>query len=181
MKDLKLNEQEIAINNFLKERNISFSAITVAELQTEENWQFDRYLVSFERNGKITSFDYKCGTGHRMASKFSPVKKPDTHKPVRIASKKLQDKSMAIKYSYGLEYPNQWLILPTAASVLHSTSLDAQCASDTFEDFCSNLGYDEDSRKALEIYLACQEGGKKLRKIFTSAEIEQIQEILQDY
>lgn len=54
--------------------------------------------------------------------------------------------------------------VPTAAAVLASLLSDAQCAADTFEDFCSNLGYDTDSRKALETYLACQATGTAMRR-----------------
>lgn len=42
--------------------------------------------------------------------------------------------------------------------------LDAQCAMEAadFDDFCANLGYDTDSRKAFEIYNACKETAFKL-------------------
>jgi len=54
---------------------------------------------------------------------------------------------------------------PSAADVLHSLTMDASLADDTFEGFCSSLGYDTDSRKALETYLQCQQNGQKLRPI----------------
>lgn len=41
---------------------------------------------------------------------------------------------------------------------------DAQCAMEAadFDDFCANLGYDTDSRKAFDIYNACKETAFKL-------------------
>lgn len=57
---------------------------------------------------------------------------------------------------------------PKAKEVIGSLFSDASCADGTFEDFCGNMGYDTDSRKALETYLACQESESKLRKFFGS-------------
>jgi hypothetical protein len=45
---------------------------------------------------------------------------------------------------------------PTLGDVLSSLLQDAQCGSETFEDFCDNLGYDKDSRKAEAIWRECQ-------------------------
>lgn len=55
-------------------------------------------------------------------------------------------------------------IPPSAADVIYSLAMDAAAASETFSEFCSNVGYDEDSRKALEAYLACQKSGAEFRE-----------------
>jgi len=47
----------------------------------------------------------------------------------------------------------------------------------TFEDFCSNYGYDTDSRKAEKIYKEVCDEWLNVAKLFTDAEIEQLQEI----
>lgn len=46
-----------------------------------------------------------------------------------------------------------------------------------FTDFCSDLGYDSDSIKALSIYNAACDEYKKMRKLFTPDELEKLQEI----
>ena len=56
---------------------------------------------------------------------------------------------------------------PSAADVLScliSDALSVESASD-FEDWCSELGYDPDSRKALATYNACEASAVKLRKL----------------
>lgn len=53
---------------------------------------------------------------------------------------------------------------PIIDDVLYSLVLDSSLASETFSDFCGNLGYDEDSRKALKAYLECQEASDKIRE-----------------
>ncbi|MFM7010328.1 MAG: hypothetical protein ACKO0Z_13530 [Betaproteobacteria bacterium] len=53
-----------------------------------------------------------------------------------------------------------------ASEVIASLLSDAMCAAGTFEDFCANLGYDEDSRKALETYLECQKTRNAMQRAF---------------
>ena len=51
----------------------------------------------------------------------------------------------------------------------------------TFEEWASNFGYDVDSRSAEKIYRSCVDTGKKMLKMFSRQEIEQLQELFQDY
>lgn len=47
----------------------------------------------------------------------------------------------------------------------------------TFEDFCSEFGYDEDSRTAERIYIAVIKEYKDLTRIFTEKQMEELSEI----
>ena len=47
----------------------------------------------------------------------------------------------------------------------------------TFEDFCSEFGYDIDSRKAKKTYKAVCKEWKNVQSVWTDDEIEQLQEI----
>lgn len=47
----------------------------------------------------------------------------------------------------------------------------------TFEDFCCEFGYDEDSRTAERIYFAVQKEYSELSRIFTPEQMEELQEI----
>lgn len=58
--------------------------------------------------------------------------------------------------------------IPEIDHVLACLFSDAQCGQSTFPDFCADFGYDTDSRKALETYLACQQSCVKLRKALGS-------------
>ena len=82
----------------------------------------------------------------------------------------------AVSFGYRVYVP-----APCAASVLWCNISDLDLSSDTFEDFCSNCGYDTDSRKALEIYLHSQTVGNDLRKFLGNALIEEIRELTEDY
>lgn len=81
----------------------------------------------------------------------------------------------------GLRNVNGTPVPPTAAGVIYSVLLDANASNNTFEDFCDELGYDTDSRKTLKTYIACQENGTKLRKIFTKDQIETLEVLLESY
>ena len=49
---------------------------------------------------------------------------------------------------------------------------------DTFEDFCSDFGYDTDSIIAERTYRAVQEQDRELRKLFTPRQLEKLQKIM---
>ena len=73
----------------------------------------------------------------------------------------------SFEYRLGLGYTDKKtgkVKSPRIGEVLHCLFFDARCADTSFENFCSDLGYNNDSIKALKTYLACQESGKKLRK-----------------
>lgn len=57
---------------------------------------------------------------------------------------------------------------PKAEDVISSMVLDASACDESFDDWCSSLGYDTDSRRALETYLACQSSGAELRRFLRS-------------
>lgn len=48
------------------------------------------------------------------------------------------------------------------ADILYSLQMDSHDWESTFEDWCANLGYDDDSRKAYRIFEACQNTAKTL-------------------
>lgn len=66
------------------------------------------------------------------------------------------------------------LIKPSSYDVLACLS---PLYEDTLENFCSNFGYDEDSRLAEATFNACREQDRNLRKLFTHDQIEKLTEI----
>lgn len=111
----------------------------------KDNW--DRYSWAVTLNG--VSFEYHIGIGHA-------TKSTGFNKPLSLKNKKV------------IRDGDTYIHVPKLKHILHALALDAQSGLDTFEDFCSNFGYDTDSRKALEVYLACQDANIKLRKVFKS-------------
>jgi hypothetical protein len=65
---------------------------------------------------------------------------------------------------------------PSDYDLLACVAMDSYCG-DTFEDWCGDFGYDTDSRKALDLFLKCQKTSADITRFFTTAELEQLQEI----
>lgn len=65
-------------------------------------------------------------------------------------------------------------VVPTAYAVL--TCLQKSDVG-TFENFCSDFGYDTDSRKAEKTYFAVQAEYSALRKLFSQTELDEMNEI----
>jgi len=57
---------------------------------------------------------------------------------------------------------------PDVAGVLSSLLLDASCGQESFEDFCSNMGLNTDSRSALKTYKVCASMNTKLQRLLGS-------------
>lgn len=68
---------------------------------------------------------------------------------------------------------------PTLDDVLYCLPMDAGAGHVSFADWCSDFGYDTDSRKALSIYEACQKNADKVRKFIP--DLEKAREAFQDY
>lgn len=54
---------------------------------------------------------------------------------------------------------------PDGAGVLDCLLSDAQLGTEDFAEFCQNLGYDEDSRKAERMHKACEKTAAKLERL----------------
>lgn len=70
---------------------------------------------------------------------------------------------------------------PEAPDVLHSLFSDAQSGNESFAEFCGNLGYDEDSRKALDTYLTCQRIAQDLLRFLGPALYRSLEEEVEPY
>jgi hypothetical protein len=64
----------------------------------------------------------------------------------------------------------------TAYSVLAALSSDAHCPDD-FEDFCSEYGYEQDSRKAFSTFKRASRFSDQIKAFFTEDELEALSEI----
>lgn len=178
-KHIELNQQDLDVAAYLKAQGISYKAEFVGT-KKDQNWERDQFVVTFS-NGKIAeSFDYGTGIGHRLGLigtnyKLS-VKQIESVKTLieTIGTDRLDN--TVIKLSNG-----DYVVKPTQASVLYCLFSDADLGSESFDDFCDNLGYNNDSISDFKIYQACMATEKQLRKIFTSEQRQALQELLQDY
>lgn len=69
---------------------------------------------------------------------------------------------------------------PSKKDVLFSIMMN-DVSGMSFNDFCSEFGYDNDSIKALKIYEGCQRETEAYYDMFDSEEREILRELLEDY
>lgn len=67
---------------------------------------------------------------------------------------------------------------PELLTVLDCLITDAFAGAETFEDFCSEFGYDTDSRRAERTWKACQETALNLSRLFPEFSRNELQEIV---
>ena len=141
-----------------KEAEIKASSVHLG-FADEGEWGADRFLVTLERGGVKIEVNFSMGIGNRIVERSGSV----PYDLRKYAGKQIPFGINPSIRSRLLPYTKH--LNPTAIQVIAVALLDASCAQGTFEDFCDMCGYDTDSRKALEMYLACQENGSKLRKL----------------
>lgn len=121
--------------------------VSDADKPKDKRWPHFHWRCVLTREGREHATEYRTGIGH-----INPM--PPRYRDHLSESLRKED----------------WLrdrkapVAPSPASVLASLLSDGQSASDTFESFCGEMGYDTDSRKALETYLACQGAGTAMRR-----------------
>ena len=137
---------------------------------TDELHICDKYIVLIEGQ----DFEYSGGIGHRI--EFDRFKKEAFQKLMNKNPKK--DKSNLLLYIDELKKVSKPKPL-NIDDVLYSLILDSQAGTESFYDFCDNYGYDNDSMKANEIYIACQKNSKKVKTFII--DIEKASELFQEY
>jgi hypothetical protein len=171
------NEIKQAVEAYLAKHGVTFSAVCLGE-RTRDGWKCDAWRVAFQKgDGRelLEDFDYFTGTGHRRAPAWGPGPGmfgiyDGTAKPPRAGT-------LLYESWQRLAKP----VAPHAADVLHSLALDSSAATQTFADWCSDFGYDTDSRKALATYETCQQAADKLTRVFGRGCIEEIQQLTEGY
>ena len=73
------------------------------------------------------------------------------------------------------------VIPPSSASVIYCLTGDFVSAEGDFKSWCENTGYSDDSISDLKAYELCVKNSKKLKKVFSTAQIYDFQKILADF
>lgn len=139
---------------------------------TDDLWVHNKYIVIIEGQ----DFEYSTGIGHRIAKTESRLCKDEFKKVMNKNPQKT--KSNLLLYIDELKAVSKPKPL-NIDDVLYSLILDAQSGAESFEDFCDNFGYNEDSIKHNEIYKACQKNAKKVKTFIK--DLETASELFQDY
>lgn len=131
----------------------------------EWNAKAVHWQITIKAGGSSHSFQYSEGIGHFMNLPYNARITLDIA-GVQASIQSGQPFSMIGHHDYLTKYFTARVqrkkglysvTPPQSLDVLQSLGSDAQLGLDTFEDFCGNLGYDTDSRKALKAWEACRD------------------------
>ncbi len=166
--------------------SLKVSVITKGIDYTDKKPQF-KFFLKVSNGDKSMEVEYSGG----VLAFFTPLVKPEKFKnDEELDAWHLQEDflnwakhDIMSRDSEVFEHALQILFdyaQPKKEDVFHSLVMDAQAGEETFEDFCANFGYDEDSRKAFKVWETCRDQGKEFRKLVGDL-FEEIEEALQDY
>jgi hypothetical protein len=86
------------------------------------------------------------------------------------ATLKLEERRMVVPFSGGLlAFARNVSGMPTLADVLECLRSDSYSAEESFEDWCGDYGYDEDSRKAYATWETVRTQAAELREFLGGA------------
>lgn len=163
-------------NDFLQSTNCEFSAtyLRTGKYFHSDKEERDIYNITLKRGSR--SFTFTFGASLNDSGFYYTINKRKVNIDRKdIATKDLKFKIKMKDHSFmpqidTIHYP----IAPTTYDVLASLT---KCDIGTFENFCSEFGYDTDSKTAEKTYLAVKNEYNQLCALFTDAEIELMQEI----
>lgn len=176
MKQLSKTDRDVQA--FLDSISVKYSVVYIGKTDWH-NITADKFSVSFIRNNTVNTFDFYQGISHREKRKDKAELLEYTAAFRKLINQ--QVRYSIIGDSVFADGGSVFVFVPTSASVLYYLLLDSEAGQCTFHEFCEDFGYDEDSRKALDTYLACQNTGKQLNTIFNYNEISCLQTLLEDY
>lgn len=163
-----MNEQQKAIAEFLSAENITFEARYMGETVRDNDWQCDSWRVSLASAKNRMETDYYTGLGHRKTVKGAE----------RVEGASYPKNSVGYK-AWAKQCVKQ--VTPHSADVLYSLLMDSSSADMSFDGWCDDYGFDNDSIKVLNMYQACCKTAKDLCRVFTHSQIETLRTLLEDY
>lgn len=136
----------------------------------EQGWEHFAWTCTLSFEGRTFTSPFKCGVAHVWKIGDEYQSRSDFH-PSGFETRSVERGDSRVGEPKA----------PDAAAVLACLLSDGEgAAHDTFAEWCDGLGYSEDSRAALAIYLACQETFRGMRTLLGATYAEAV-EAAQDY
>jgi hypothetical protein len=165
--DIDYKEAARLLGEMLDAQNVTIEVKFVPWSQSrnrEEKHPSLNWKVKVKRNGKeILECDYMQGVGH-MTKTGKPQIQADLRRAEHAAAENGKVPFFSANHPGGFCFLAKPQPGPSVVDVLSSLLMDGDVLDYAgFEDWASNFGYDEDSRKAEKIYRDCIETALKLK------------------
>lgn len=156
--------------------NVKFSIkLDSSEPVSDHDWSYFKWTATFEKEGRTFVTQYRTGLGlidkdkpkyahmnnNMTTVEVNPERDGLKADKIPVANLSELNKKHRGKWDYLLYRPSE----PTKNEVLQSLSLDASTfiSMPTFEEWCRDFGYDDDSIKAKKIFDTCYEQTAKVK------------------
>ncbi len=163
---------------FITENGITMTAMPSSRNPNMEGGKMDHWFCTFrQKDGRAMGVHFSTGLGLRKERNGLPPKKTwEQHQNESNfgsgGSRKQTTNQHKLRADYDA-YCNFRMapVSPTAADVLDCLASDCSGmdSGTTFEDWCSEYGYDTDSRKAEQTFLAVKAEAAQLREFLGDA------------
>ncbi len=168
----KLKQMKTLTSDYTKQAN-DFLEKTGVKMTVEFIKHDKRDIYNITLDGKNRSRSFTFGNSLQNSGKFIVL--DNKYKATHGTNKVNDRKDTTLRNINNRDIvPNSKYSTPTAYDFLACLT---KYEVGTFEDFCSNFGYDTDSKKAEIIYDAVCLEYSKVCAIFTDSEITELQEI----
>jgi len=154
-----------------------FCSITVSDKSVpmlRGEWEHDLWAVVVTAQKKAPYvFEYRTGLGHR---ELSTLNKGYLRRIV-MSTSGISARERA-RFIRAESVPKR----PDILGPLHSMLLDGDTAGQcTFNEWCGDFGYDNDSIEARDTYAACQKTHDQLHHLFTREQLAKLRELMEGY
>lgn len=184
------------LKQFIAENNITMTSKPVSSNPNMDDGgtKMNHHLVTINFDGEDYTTHFSMGLGHiQCKNAKNEWKRADSRIQYKASYGfvfcpnifsntciRLEDLTPADKKSIGCNFvgfaaqKSFRFSEPKIDEVLDCLAMDAATSENarSFEDFCSDLGYDTDNRNAEKIYRACMETANSLRKILGHEKFE---------
>ncbi len=143
---------EAAVKQAIIDAGITYRITNCGERVREGNWKCDGWMFTFQRGWSGKPVEFEYFTG-------TGHRKPHVLKSLDLPARP---------------------VTPPVAGLIHSLVMDDTQGQD-FSEWCSNYGYDDDSRKAMATYEQCQRQTRKARELFGRELFAKFAELTADY
>lgn len=152
-----MSELEDKLNTLGIEMESKHLNLVIPSKVQKDAWAHDLWEIQLKFQKQSFTTIYRTGLGHRVLG--LGVKKTAQGKYYRADTTDLTLERACEKH---LLKP----VKPSVADVIHSLMMDSDGSDQPFEDWCYNFDYNNDSIKALNIYLECQKTKTQMIKLF---------------
>lgn len=175
---LTAEEAREAVSTIVGAAGVKYQATLMGERTNADKWTHDAWRVTFtSRTGKTFETEYSTGVGLRQLPTVK-ISGTTSRRPIKPMSR---DNVQSPRELEQWKQRNAKPVTPHVADVICSLLSDSIAAEMTFNDWCSDYEYNNDSIKAHSTYLACQRSAELLRSIFARSQIESLRAALENY